>query len=69
MSLEKSMEITKEDVNRLKMLKVLIKSANFDVKGEALPQCGAILNWFEGFDTKVEMMLAKKGAPKIEEVN
>ena len=68
MGLEQSLEIKRDDVEKLKMFKVLVKNAKFDLKGDAMIRCGSLMMWFESFDTKLEHMIAKKGAPKIEEM-
>jgi hypothetical protein len=68
MGLSQSLELKREDIEKLKMFKVLVRNAKFDLKGDAMVRCGSLMMWFEGLDTKLENMLAKKGAPKIEEM-
>ena len=69
MSLEKSAEFKREDLDRLKMFKVLVESASYDVKGDAFLRIASLMMWFNGLETKIEANLAKKGAPKIKEMD
>lgn len=67
MSLERNLEVKKDDLEKLRMFKLMVREAKFDLKGDAIMRCASLMMWFDGFDTKLENMLAKKGAPKITE--
>jgi len=53
------LKIEKRDVELCKAFQSLIKSGVFEIKGEAVIQCGGLFNWFMNLDKKLEASIEK----------
>jgi hypothetical protein len=48
------MELERRDVELCKAFQSIIKQGKFEIKGEAVAQCGGLFKWFMELDKKLE---------------
>ena len=48
-----SLKIEKRDVELCRAFQEIVKQGKFEIKGDAVSQCGGIFHWFMGLDKKL----------------
>lgn len=68
MSLDAIAKIKKDDVDNVKMMRKVLQSAKFELKGDAVGRVALLVQWFNGLEGRFEQLIAQSGVPKIEKM-
>lgn len=50
-------KFNKEDISLCRAFIAMVKQGKFDIKGEALQQCGALFKWASDLEKRIELSI------------
>jgi len=62
-------KLDKKDVELCKAFQLIIKQGKFEIKGDAVTQCGGLFLWFSTLDKKIESAILEQSKPKRKDMN